>query len=125
MRLHLFFTLVGVLGIHGIKNVENMNGEYLISNPNHASGKTYSTLYSDRPNVEYFDAYSPPISTRYRKSVNKLYQCVKNLISPRIRYGEVFWTMMDPVPLDADLVERFKDKTMAIVGYETDQARIP
>ena len=32
---------------------------------------------------------------------------------------------MDPVPLDADLVERFKDKTMAIVGYETDQARIP
>ena len=42
----------------------NMNGEYLISNPNHASGQTYSTLYSDRPNVEYFDAYSPPISTR-------------------------------------------------------------
>ena len=30
--------------------------------------------------------------------------------------------MMDPVPLDAELVERFKDKTMAIVGYETDQA---
>ena len=29
---------------------------------------------------------------------------------------------MDPVPLDAELVERFKDKTMAIVGYETDQA---
>ena len=29
--------------------------------------------------------------------------------------------MMDPVPLDRKLVERFKDKTMAIVGYETDQ----
>ena len=28
---------------------------------------------------------------------------------------------MDPVPLDKDLVARFKDKTMAIVGYETDQ----
>ena len=28
---------------------------------------------------------------------------------------------MDPVPLDASLVSRFKDKTMAIVGYETDQ----
>ena len=64
MKVHIFFTLVGVLRIHGIKNVENMNGEYLISNPNHASGKTYSTLYSDRPNVEYFDAYSPPIATR-------------------------------------------------------------
>ena len=37
------------------------------------------------------------------------------------RYGDVFWTMMDPVPLDPDLVARFKDKTMAIVGYETDQ----
>ena len=28
---------------------------------------------------------------------------------------------MDPVPLDPSLVSRFKDKTMAIVGYETDQ----
>ena len=28
---------------------------------------------------------------------------------------------MDPVPLDKDLAARFKDKTMAIVGYETDQ----
>ena len=38
-----------------------------------------------------------------------------------LRYGEVYWTMMDPVPLDPDLVARFKDQTMAIVGYETDQ----
>ena len=30
---------------------------------------------------------------------------------------------MDPVPLDPDLVARFKDKTMAIVGYETDQVQ--
>ena len=30
--------------------------------------------------------------------------------------------MMDPIPLDADLVNRFKDKTMAVVGYETNQA---
>ena len=44
---------------------ENMNGIYLISNPNHAAGKKFSTLYSSRPNVEYFDVYSPPISTRY------------------------------------------------------------
>ena len=28
---------------------------------------------------------------------------------------------MDPVPLDPSLVSRFRDKTMAIVGYETDQ----
>ena len=29
--------------------------------------------------------------------------------------------MMDPVPMDKDLVARFQGKTMAIVGYETDQ----
>ena len=44
--------------------------------------------------------YSPPISTKY---------------------SEVYWTMMDPVPMDKDLVARFQGKTMAIVGYETDQ----
>ena len=32
--------------------------------------------------------------------------------------------MMDPIPLDADLVNRFKDKTMAVVGYETNQVII-
>ena len=28
---------------------------------------------------------------------------------------------MDPVPLDKDLVSRFQGKTMAVVGYESDQ----
>ena len=41
-----------------------------------------------------------------------------------IRYGEVYWTMMDPVPLEKSLVDRFKDKTMAIIGYETDQVEV-
>merc|ERR1719334_3053548 len=63
--------------------IKNMNGDY--------------AKYEE---VEYFDVYSPPISSRY---------------------GEVFWTMMDPVPLDEDIVKRFAGKTMAIVGYETDQ----
>ena len=46
------------------------------------------------------DVYSPVISTKY---------------------GEVFWTMMDPVPLDKDIVDKFSGKIMAVVGYETDQ----
>ena len=46
------------------------------------------------------DVYSPEISTKY---------------------GEVFWTMMDPVPLDKDIVDKFSGKIMAVVGYETDQ----
>ena len=29
--------------------------------------------------------------------------------------------MMDPVPLDQDIIDQFKGKTLAIVGYETDQ----
>ena len=32
--------------------------------------------------------------------------------------------MMDPVPLEKSLVDRFKDKTMAVIGYETDQVNI-
>ena len=47
------------------KTNENMNGEYLISNPNPNAGKTWSSLYGSRPNIEYFDVYSPPISTKY------------------------------------------------------------
>ena len=43
---------------------ENMNGEYLIANPNSNNGKKYSTLYPNWPNVKYFDVYSPPISSK-------------------------------------------------------------
>ena len=32
-------------------------------------------------------------------------------------YGQVFWTVMDPVPLPPAIVAQFKDKTMAITGY--------
>ena len=37
------------------------------------------------------------------------------------RYGDVFWTMMDPIPIDSDIVARYGNKTMAVVGYETNQ----
>merc|ERR1711962_401287 len=33
----------------------------------------------------------------------------------------VYWTMMEPVPLPPEVVSQFSGKTMAIVGYETDQ----
>ena len=44
--------------------IENMNGEYLIANPNNNGENVFSTQYSKYPNVEYFDVYTPPISTR-------------------------------------------------------------
>ena len=37
------------------------------------------------------------------------------------KYTEVYWTMMDPVPLEQAVIDKFKGKTLAIVGYETDQ----
>ena len=40
-----------------------------------------------------------------------------------LRYGDVFWTMMDPIPIDPDIVARYANKTMAVVGYETNQVR--
>jgi len=82
----------------GSRSVANMNGEYLLSNSN-PNGK-WDSDYSKFGEVEYMDVYSPEISTKY---------------------GEVFWTMMDPVPLDKDVIDKFSGKIMAVVGYETDQ----
>ena len=42
----------------------NMNGEYLIANPNIELTSKYSTNYGTK-NAEYFDVYSPPITTQY------------------------------------------------------------
>merc|ERR1712012_870445 len=97
MRVWLFFTLCR---LGSAEQIVNMNGDYLISNPDPNTPSSWSSSYSKFEDVEFFDVYSPPISTTY---------------------GEVFWTMMDPVPLDPALVARFKGKTMALVGYETDQ----
>ena len=80
--------------------IVNMNGDYLISNPDPLAPNPWSGDYSKFDDIEFFEVYSPPISTKY---------------------SEVFWTMMDPVPLGPELVARFAGKTMAVVGYETDQ----
>ena len=66
MKLHAFFVITSstILWVAGGSR-ENMNGDYLISNPNPNSAHPgFNTRYFDRPEVEYFDVYSPPISTR-------------------------------------------------------------
>jgi len=80
----------------------NMNGDiYGISNPNYSDPVTFSTNYYDiNSTYEYFDVYSPPITSRY---------------------AMVYWTMMPKVELPKNIIDRFFMKTMAIVGYETDQ----
>ena len=65
------------------KPVVNMNGDYVISNPDLQSGQQWSGDYNKFHDVEFFEVYTTPISTQ-----------------------EVFWTMMDPVQLPSDLVTR-------------------
>ena len=91
----LVITLVSTVTVSnaitstGANNNKNMNGLYNIANPNMNSKNKYNTLYSARgEQVEYFDVYSPPIQTRY---------------------GEVFWTLMDPVKLPQDIQDKFKN----------------
>ena len=74
------------------------DGTYEIANDLDSSG-SYATDY---PTAEYFDVYSPPIRTQY---------------------AQVFWAQMEAVKLPADIIERFANRTMAIVGYEVDQVR--
>ena len=75
---------------------ENMNGDiYFVAN----ADRSYRTKYQ----TEYFDVYSPLL---------------------RSRYSEVIWRDYIHVPLPSDIVERFRNKTMAIVGYEVDQVKV-
>lgn len=80
----------------------NMNGDvYGISNPDPYSKNKFPTNFNEiNSSYEYFEVYSPPITSRY---------------------GEVYWTMMPKVNLPKEIVSRFFFKTMAIVGYESDQ----
>ena len=89
-------------GVDVATSMGNMNGEYLISGDN-----GFNTNYSAFPlattlseNNSYIDVVSAPLTTHY---------------------GQVYWTMMEPIPLDPEFVKRFDGKTMAITGYEVDQ----
>jgi hypothetical protein len=57
------------LALLGAAQAANMNGDYLLANPNPNSKTPY---VMDFGSDEYFEVYSPPITTRY---------------------SEVFWTM--------------------------------
>ena len=102
-NLLLLITLYSNLNINKCYgDYNNMNGDiYDISNRNSSSDKQFSTIFNEIiPNVEYFDVYSPPITSRY---------------------ADVYWTMMDPVRLPQNIIDRFDNKVLPIVGYEQDQ----
>ena len=75
---------------------ENMNGEYIIANPDPNSEKPYSTDFMSK-DVEFFDIISPPIITSY---------------------GEVNWQTLEDVYLPSELIQRFDGKIMSLVGWE-------
>ena len=78
-----------------------MNGDiYYISNPNTSTLTQFSTIYSEQyhNNVEYFDVYSDPITSKY---------------------GEVYWTLMNPVSLSPNIKNRFHHKCLEKFHNET------
>eukprot|EP00051_Salpingoeca_urceolata_P013699 m.173227 g.173227 ORF g.173227 m.173227 type:complete len:766 (+) comp17867_c1_seq2:212-2509(+) len=50
----------------------------------------------------FFEVYSPPL---------------------RSRYSQVFWKLMDPVPLPEHIIKRYNGSAMAVTGYEVDVVR--
>ena len=93
----MLFNLINLLTLSS----PNMNGDvYDYSNPDIFSKTRFPTTYEKiNSSYEYFDVTSHPITSRY---------------------GDVFWTMMPHVSLPGDIIGRFNNKIMAIVGYETD-----
>ena len=59
MKLLIFLTIFGVA--LSTSN-SNMNGDYLISNPNMLVPEKFSTDYSTYDKeIKFFDVYSPPV----------------------------------------------------------------
>ena len=79
----------------------NMNGAYFLSDYEGRPVHRNFTDFEQYPRgTEYFDVYSPVISTKY---------------------SQVYWTQMDVVQLPPDIVKRFDGKVMSVVGFEIDQ----
>ena len=61
----LCYANLFLLTITSASSLENMNGEYVISNADPSSAIKWSSLFSNYPDVEYFDVYSHPLSTKW------------------------------------------------------------
>ncbi len=105
----VFLLLLGALasaaGAQGAP-LPNMNAdEYLLSQTpgGDRTQERFPTRFAEYGrSIESFDVYSPPISQLY---------------------SQVFWKGLPPVDLPKDVVERYKGKGMAVVGFEMDQVR--
>ena len=93
-----FVAVIFLAHVNAINGKTMNDGVYTISNSREDSETAYDTAYNGK---EFFEIYSPKIRTTY---------------------GQVYWRMMDEVPLPHDIIKRFKNGgIMAVVGYEVDQ----
>ena len=83
-----------------IMNAAAPRGMYRIANP--PPGRSPYVAQNVSHRGRYIEVYSPNITTRY---------------------GDVFWTMMDSVPLPADFVKQYDGQVVAFTGYEADSVR--
>eukprot|EP00931_Biecheleriopsis_adriatica_P115974 TRINITY_DN91702_c0_g1_i1.p1 TRINITY_DN91702_c0_g1~~TRINITY_DN91702_c0_g1_i1.p1 ORF type:complete len:642 (-),score=85.73 TRINITY_DN91702_c0_g1_i1:25-1950(-) len=82
---------------------DNMNGEYPLSTTPRGKPNLMPKQFRDYPGgVESFEVLSPAMTTLY---------------------SQVWWSPLAPVDLPKDIVEKYKGKGMAIVGWEIDQVR--
>ena len=82
---------------------DNMNGDYpFAQTPGGTPGK-FPSKYSDYPGgAETFVVYSPPITTFY---------------------SQVWWSPLEPAPFPEEVVTKWANRSMAIIGWEIDQVR--
>lgn len=92
------FIIPIIFYLNGVTSSTNMNGEYMLSDPktgNHIQRDF--TNFSNYPGgTEYFDVYSPLITSYY---------------------AQVYWTRMEEVKLPQNIIDRFDNKAMAVVGF--------
>jgi len=84
-------------------NADNMNGDYVMSSTPGGRGGLFPKRYADYPGgAEHYDTYSPPMSTLY---------------------SQVWWKPLAPTQMPAEMIQKYKGKGMAIIGWEIDQVR--
>lgn len=82
----------------------NMNGDFVLSTTPGGKEGLFPKTYTDYPGgVEAYDVLSPPITTLY---------------------SQVWWAPLAPVSFPEEMVTKYANKTVAIVGWEIDQVRV-
>jgi hypothetical protein len=86
----IVLVLVGLCAFVSASSGATMNGQYYVAA---SSGNPVQLPAAVAFRGDFIDVYSENISTVY---------------------GEVYWTVQDPIPLPGDFVQRFKDQVRKV-----------